>query len=77
MKGLIKYLRSKGKTRQSVGLVLNEVDTLVTKDAEKAGLPNVFFISVFTPKASSQESQILVVREKVWRKGRLSLGLGV
>lgn len=52
MKGLIKYLRSKGKTRQSVGLVLNEVDTLVTKDAEKAGLPNVFFISVFTPKAS-------------------------
>lgn len=45
--------------------MLNRVDTLVTKETEKVGLPNVFFASVFTPKASSQEIQTLVVREKL------------
>lgn len=59
-----------------MSLMLNKVDTLVTKDTEKVGLPNIFFVSVFTPKASPQESQTLDVGEKVWRKGRLSFGLG-
>jgi len=35
-KGFFKYISSKWKTRDNVGLLLNEVGALVTEDAEKA-----------------------------------------
>ncbi|GAB0184165.1 mitochondrial enolase superfamily member 1 [Grus japonensis] len=38
------------------------------EDIEKVELLNAFFASVFTAKASPQESQTLGVGEKVWRK---------
>ena len=47
-----------------MGPLLNEVGVLVTEDAEKAELLSVFFDSVFSAKAGSQESQALEVREE-------------
>ncbi|GAB0184039.1 mitochondrial enolase superfamily member 1 [Grus japonensis] len=72
-KGFFKYISSKRKTRENVGPLLNEVGALVTEDTEKVELLNAFFASVFTAKASCQESQTLEVREKVWRKEDLPL----
>jgi len=72
-KGFFKYISSKRKTRDNVGLLLNEVGALVTEDAEKAELLNAFFASVISAKAGPQESQALEVREKAWRKEDLPL----
>jgi len=54
--GFFKYTSSKWKTRDNVGPLLNEVDVLLTEDAEKAALLNAFFASVFIAKAGPQES---------------------
>ncbi|GAB0206875.1 mitochondrial enolase superfamily member 1 [Grus japonensis] len=67
-KGFFKYISSKRKTRENVGLLLNEVGALVTEDTEKMELLNAFFASVFTAKVGPQETQTLEVGEKVWRK---------
>ncbi|GAB0178125.1 mitochondrial enolase superfamily member 1 [Grus japonensis] len=65
-KDLFKYISSKRKTRENVGLLLNKVGALVTEDTEKAELLNAAFASVFTAKAGPQESQTLVAGETVW-----------
>jgi len=49
-KGFFNYISSKRKIRDNVGPLLNELGVLVTEDAEKAELPNVFFASVFSAK---------------------------
>ena len=67
-KGFFKSISSKRKTRETVGLLLNEVSALVTEDTEKTELLSAAFASVFTAKAGPQDSQTLEVREKVWRK---------
>ncbi|GAB0207209.1 mitochondrial enolase superfamily member 1 [Grus japonensis] len=72
-KGFFKYISSKRKTRENVGPLLNEVGALVMEDTEKAELLNAFFASVFTAKASPQETQTLEVGGKVWRKEDLPL----
>jgi len=72
-KGFFKYITSKWKTRDNVGLLLNEVGDLVTEDTEKAELLNVFFTSVFSAKTGPQESQALEVREEACRKHALLL----
>jgi len=56
-KSFFRYIINKQKSRDNVGPLLNEVGALVTEDAEKAELLNAFFASVFTAKASPQESQ--------------------
>ncbi|GAB0203414.1 mitochondrial enolase superfamily member 1 [Grus japonensis] len=58
-KGFFKYISSKRKTRENVGLLLNEVGALISEDAEKAELLNATFASVFAAQASPQESQTL------------------
>jgi len=70
-KSFFKYISSKRKTRDNVGLLLNEAGALVTEDAEKAELLNAFFASVFTVKAGPQQSQALEVREEAYRKDDL------
>ncbi|GAB0182821.1 mitochondrial enolase superfamily member 1 [Grus japonensis] len=67
-KSFFKYIISKRKTRKNVGPLLNEVNAQVTEDTDKAELLNAFFASVFTAKASPQETQTLEVGEKVCRK---------
>ncbi|KAK4824189.1 LOW QUALITY PROTEIN: hypothetical protein QYF61_012005 [Mycteria americana] len=46
-KGFSKYISSKRKTREYVGLLLNGAGELVTKDMQKAKALNAFFASVF------------------------------
>jgi len=53
-KGFFKYISSKWKTRENVERLLNEVGVLVME--EKAQLLNACFASVFTAKASPQET---------------------
>jgi len=72
-KSFFKYVSSKRKTRDNVGPLLNEVGVLVMEDAEKAELLNVFFASVFSAKASPEESQALEIREEDCRQDDLPL----
>jgi len=72
-KSFFKYISSKQKTRDNVGPLLNKVCVLVMEDAEKAGLLNAFFASVFGAKASPQESHVPEVREEACRKDDLAL----
>jgi len=67
-KGFCKYISSKQVTRDNVGLLLNELCSLVTEDTEKVDLLNAFFASVFTAEADSQAFQSLEVREEAWRR---------
>ncbi|KAK4806831.1 hypothetical protein QYF61_005627 [Mycteria americana] len=67
-KGFYRYISRKGKTRENVGPLLNEMGDLVTQDMEKAEVLNVSFASVFTSKTGLQESQVPEPRGKVWSK---------
>lgn len=49
---VFKYINSQRKTKDNVGLLLNEVGTAVTEDAAKAELLNDKFVLVFTGKSS-------------------------
>lgn len=60
-KDFFKYVSSKGKVRENVGPLINDVGTLVTWDTEKAELQNAFFASVFTDKTAPWIPQILVI----------------
>jgi len=71
-KGVFKYISSKQRTRENVGLLLNEVSALVIEDTRQQ-LLNAFFASVFTTKAGPQAYQFLEVREEAWRKEDLPL----
>ena len=53
----------KRKTRENVGLLLNEVGALVVKDTEKMELLHAFLASVSTAKASPQVFQTLEARD--------------
>lgn len=52
--GFYKYINSKRKVREIVGLLLDGAGDLVTKDMEKAKVFNAFFTSVFTGKTGLQ-----------------------
>ena len=65
-KGFFNYVSSKRKTRENVGLLLNDMGALVKEDTEKAELLNTFFASVFTTKTDAWELQTPEVRERFW-----------
>jgi len=58
-KGFFKYISSKWKTRENVGLLLNEVGALVMEDSEKAVSVNAALASVFSAMAGPQVFQSL------------------
>lgn len=66
-------MSSKWKTRKNVGTLPNEVGALVIDT--KTQLPNAFFASVFTAKASLQQLHAMGARECL-EKGRFSLCRG-
>lgn len=72
-KVFIKYISKKRKTRENMGLLLNEVGVLVTEDTEKMELLNAVFASVFTAKISTQESQSPGDKRQSLEDTRLSL----
>lgn len=51
-KSFFRYVNSKRKTRENVGLLLNEVGPLVMEGTETAELLHTFFASVFTAKTA-------------------------
>lgn len=61
----LKCVSSKKKSRENVGLLLNEVRVLVTGDAGKVEMLNTLFASVFTTKTAPWESHILKLGESV------------
>ncbi|KAK4828634.1 hypothetical protein QYF61_000282 [Mycteria americana] len=72
-KSFYKYISSKRKTRENVGLLLNGAGAPVTKDMERSVMLNVFLASVFTGKTGLQESEVSDTRRKVGTKEDLSL----
>ena len=74
-KDCFKYVSSKRKTRENVGLLPNEMGALVTGDSQKTEKLNAFFASVSITKTSPQESHSLEVRESLG-KGRLPFTWG-
>lgn len=65
-KGFYKYLKSKRKTEENVGPLLNGAGKLGTNNMAK--VLNAFFASVFASKTGLQESQAPQTRGKVWNK---------
>lgn len=63
-KGSYKYISSKSKIRENVGLKLNWVDIPVTEDTEKMELLNAFLASVCAAEGDFQESETPEAREK-------------
>lgn len=51
-KGFFRCVCNKRKTGKNVGYLLNGVGELVTKEAEKTKILNVFFVSVLSGKTS-------------------------
>jgi len=72
-KSFFKYISSKRKTRDNVGLLLKEVGAMVMEAAEKAQLLNAYFASVFSANAGSQKTQAPEVREEACRRHDLPL----
>ncbi|GAB0189216.1 mitochondrial enolase superfamily member 1 [Grus japonensis] len=77
-KGFFYFISSKRKTRENVGLLLNEVDTLVTEDTEKVELLNAFFASVFTAEPSGipdpgEENKVIGSGQHGFTKGKSCL----
>lgn len=56
-----------------MGLLLNEMGNVLTKNPEKAMVIDGFFALVFTGKTSLQENQAPETYEKVWNKRRIKL----
>jgi len=65
-KGFYRCIRSKRKTGEKTGLLLNWGGALVTKDMEMAKLLGAFFTLVFTGSTCLQQSQGPDTRGKVW-----------
>ncbi|KAJ7407596.1 rna-directed dna polymerase from mobile element jockey-like [Willisornis vidua] len=74
-KGFYKYISSKRKTRENVGLLLNQMGVLLIEDTKAAELLNTFFASVSTAKAGrSSEIPDLDAKRGRLEKGRISRG---
>lgn len=52
---------------------LNGTGNFAAEVSEKVEILNIFLLSVFTDKASPQESLTQKIREKVWKKGDFPL----
>jgi len=63
-KDFFQHIGNKRKTQENVGPLLNKMGDLVSQDMEKAEVLNAFFASIFTSKASLQDSQVQERRGK-------------
>lgn len=60
--------RSRKKTIENVSPLLHGAGNLMAQDMEKAAVLNAFFASVFSARASLQESWVPEAKGKGWRK---------
>lgn len=65
-KGLHKYLDDKGKTKENVGLLLNDTGNLVTQDREKADILCAFSASVYQQDWPSGIQNIRYTIEQIY-----------
>ena len=56
-KGFLKYINGKREARNNIGLLLEENDHLTSRDIDKAGMFNAFFVSVFNTDGGLRDLQ--------------------
>ncbi|KAK4807141.1 hypothetical protein QYF61_018482, partial [Mycteria americana] len=70
-KGFLKSINSKRRTRDNIGLLLDEVGHLTNRDVDKAETFNAFFASVFNTNDGPWDPQSPVLEHHDWGHDKL------
>ncbi|GAB0207774.1 hypothetical protein GRJ2_003243100 [Grus japonensis] len=70
-KGVFKYVNSKRRIRDNIGLLLDEVGHLTNRDIDEAEMFNAFFTSVFNTNDGPRDLQSPVLEDRDWGDDKL------